>query len=102
MPDINATTSVTAPAVPEMVYDKWFMTQLTGKFDGTSGKTIVNLRRANKTGDVWTLMPNDTHNSEVSFSLDVFKEMVNTPELGVAFESVLEAVTVFASKKNLL
>ena len=102
MADINATAPVTSPTVPEMVYDKWFMTQLTGKFDATTGKTIVNLRRANKTGEVWTLMPNDSHTSEVSFSLDVFKEMATTPELVTAFAAVLAAVTAYATKKSLL
>ena len=102
MSEIIATKPVTTAAVPEMVYDKWFMTQLTGKFDATTGKTIVNLRRANKTGDVWTLMPNDSHTSEVSFSLDIFKEMATTPELATAFGAVLTAVTAYATKKNLL
>jgi len=102
MTDIAATAPVTTPAVPSMVYDKWYMTQLTGKFDATSGKTIVNLRRANKTGDVWTLMPNDSHTAEVNFSLDIFKEMATTPELATAFASVLAAVTAYATKKSLL
>lgn len=100
--DIIATKPVTAVAVPSMVYDKWYMTQLSGKFDATNGKTIVQLQRANKTGNVWTLMPNDTHGSEITFSLDVFKEMATTPELATAFAAVLEAVTVYATKKNLL
>lgn len=102
MAEINATTPVTAPAVPQMVYDKWFLTQISGKFEATSGKTVIRLRRANKTGDVWTLMPNDTEDSEVSFSLDIFKEMVDTPELASAFSSVLSAVMAYATKKSLL
>jgi transposase len=102
MADINATKAVTAPAVGSVTYDKWFMTQIIGKFDGTSGQTIIKLRRAAKEGDKWLLMPNSTSDAEVSFTLDVFKEMANTPELAAAMATVTAAVTAYASKKNLL
>ncbi len=102
MADINATKPVTAPAVPAMVFDKWFMTQIIGKFDATSGQTNVRLRRANKTGDTWTLMPNDTKDAEVSFSLDIFKEMAKNPSMAAGMNAVIEAVTSYANQKNLL
>lgn len=103
MADIIATKPVTAPAVGSVTYDKWFMTQIIGKFDGSSGPTVVRLRRAAKNQDgSWNLMPNTTEDAEVSFTVDVFKEMANTPELAAAMASVMSAVTAYASKKNLL
>lgn len=102
MADLNATKPVVAPAVGEITYDKWFMTQLIGKFDATSGQTNVRLRRAAKEGDKWVLMPNTTEDAEVSFSLDIFKEMATNPEMAAAFGAVLTAVQAYAAKKNLL
>lgn len=102
MTDMIATNPVTAPAVPSIVYDKWYLTQLTGKFDVKNGRTIVTLNRANLTNGQWTLMPTSEKASEVSFTLDLYKEMQNTPELASAFQSVLAAVTAYATKKSLL
>ena len=102
MADIAATTPVTAPAVASMVFDKWFMTQMVGKYSPTTGPTIITLQRANLTNGVWTMMPNTSPDATVTFNLDVFKEMATNPLLATAFEAVLTAVNSYATAKHLI
>ncbi len=101
MADINATTPVVAPAVGSVTFDKWFMTQIIGKIDDKKAPVTISLRRAAKTESGWDLMPVDK-NSDVTFTVDVFKESVNTPELAAAMEAVLNAVIAYGTKKGLL
>lgn len=103
MANISATAPVTAPAVPSMVFDKWFMTQMVGKFNTTAGPTIVTLQRANLTNGVWTLMPNNSPEATVTFNLDIFKEMAKGNEkLAAAFNAVVDAIDDYATDKKLL
>jgi hypothetical protein len=103
MADIIASAPVTQPAVGSMVYDKWFMTQLVGKFGPEKGPTIVTLQRANLTNGVWTLMPNTTPEATVTFNVDIFKEMTNgNATLASAFNAVVEAIDAYATSKKLL
>jgi hypothetical protein len=103
MANIAATTPVTAPAVASMVFDKWFMTQMVGKYSSTTGPTIVTLQRANLTDGVWTLMPNTTPDATVTFNLDVFKEIAGgNTALATAFEAVVTAIDNYATAKKLL
>ncbi len=102
MPDISATTPVSEPSKPAITYDKWFLTQLIVKSSPDSCPSIVHLRRSAVVDGKTVLMPNTTEDSEVSFNLDVFKEMGATPELATALNSVLTAVVAYGTKKKLL
>lgn len=100
---ITATTPVTAPAAPSMVYDQWYVTQIIGKYDGKSGPTIITLQRANITNNVVTLMPNTTPDATVTFNLDIMKEIAGgNTTLATAFTSIVAAVDAYATTKKLL
>ena len=76
---ISATTPVVTQPTPGITYDSWFITQLVGKFSPSSAPTIVTLTRASQNSDgSWTLMPNTTPNSTVTFNVDILKEMSST------------------------
>ncbi len=99
---ISASVPVVEPAIGSVTYDQWFLTQLICKADPTSAPTIVHLRRAATVDGKTVLMPNISEDAEVSFSIDIFKEMVNTPSLAVALAAVQSAVIDVATKKKLL
>jgi len=101
MANINATTPVSTPAVTEVTYNEWFLTQLIIKADAGKAFTIVHLTRSATVNGQTVLMPSG-QNSEVSFTLDLFKEAANTPELGTAMAAVLSAVEAYATKQKLL
>ena len=100
-PQIDATTPVTVPGTAQVVYDKWYLTQLIGKFSPETAPLIVHLRRASITNAGTTLMPN-SKDSEISFTVDAWKEMTDTPEIAAAMGAILNAVVAYATKKKLL
>jgi len=100
MPDIKASKPVTVAATGEVVYDHWFLTQLIAKVSPEKAFTIVHLNRSAVVDGKHVLM--DGKDAEVSFTLDVWKEMTATPELAAAMEAVTTAVLAYATKKNLL
>ena len=100
---ITATTPVTAPAAPSMVFDQWYVTQIIGKFDGKTGPTIITLQRANITDGVVTLMPNTTPDAQVTFNVDILKEIAGgNTTLATAFSSIVTAIDAYATAKKLL
>lgn len=101
MADIIASEPVVVPGSNEVTYDKWFLTQLISKVSPTKAFTVVHLSRAATVDGKTVLMPNSGKN-EVSFTLDIWKEMQDTPELATAMEAVLGAVVAYATKKNLI
>jgi hypothetical protein len=102
MADINASEPVVVPGTSGVTYDKWFLTQLISKVSPARANTIVHLTRAGTVDGKTVLMPADGDKSEVSFSVDIWKAMGETPELATAMEAVLNAVVVYATKKKLL
>ncbi len=102
MADIVASAPVTAPAVGSIVYDKWFLTKLTGKIDATKAPLILTLQRAAKTDTGWLLMPVVDEKSEVSFKVDIYKEAATTPEIAAAMEAFKAAIIAYATKNKLL
>jgi len=98
---IVATNPVVVPGTSQVTYDQWYLSQLILKADATKAFTVVHLTRSATVDGQTVLMP-PGQNSEVSFTLDVMKEMANTPELGTAMEAVLAAVVAYGTKKNLL
>lgn len=101
MADISATNPVVVPASGTMTYDKWYLTQLLGKIDPEHAMLTVHLNRAALVDGQWNLMPR-SQNSEISFTLDAWKEISSTPEIAAAINSIVSAVVAYATKKNLL
>lgn len=100
---LTATKSVTAAATSEMVFDQWYVTQIIGKFNGTTGPTIITLQRANVTNNVVTLMPNTSPDATVTFNLDIMKEIAGgNTTLATAFNSIVAAIDAYATTKKLL
>ncbi len=100
MAEIIATEPVVVPGSTEITYDKWFLTQLVAKISPEKAFTVVHLNRSAVVDGKTVLMSGK--NSDISFTLDVWKEMVETPELAAAMEIVLNAVVAYATKKKLL
>src|SRR4051812_30416096 len=98
---ISATTPVVAPAEASVTYNQWFLTQLIVKADEDSAPAIVHLRRSATVDGKTVLMPNGP-TAEISFTVDIFKQLANFPAFGTALEAVLSAVVAFASSKKLL
>lgn len=102
MAEIVASSPVVVPGTSEVTYNKWYMTQLVVKATPDKVFTIVHLNRSAEVDGKTVLMPGNKKDSEVSFSLDVLKEIPSTPELAAAMEAVVNAVIVYATKKDLL
>src|SRR4051812_20952795 len=99
---ISASAPVTVAGTSSIDYNEWFMTQLIIKANADKAFTIVHLNRSATIDGKTVLMPSSEDKSEISFTLDIFKEMTNTPELATAMGVVLAAVQAYAAKKNLL
>lgn len=101
MPEIIATEPVVTPAEASVTYDKWFLTKMVSNVSPDRGTIIVNLRRSAIVDGKTVLMPK-SDNSDVSFNVDLYSEIPNTPELAAAMEAVLTAVVAYGTKKKLL
>jgi len=99
---ITATTPVTAPAVDSLVYDKWMVVRIVSSIGLEKAPLIVTLQRAAETPNGWALMPNQSRDAQVTFNVDIYKEMVNTPELKTAVDAITTAVVAYGTKANLL
>jgi hypothetical protein len=99
---ITATTPVTAPATNSLVYDKWMVVKIISNIGIEKAPLIVTLQRAAETPAGWVLMPNQSRDAQVTFNVDIYKEMVNTPELMVAVDAITTAVVAYGTKANLL
>lgn len=102
MPDINASSPVVVEGSSSVTYDKWFLSQLIAKINPDKAFTVVHLTRSATVDGKTVLMPKSRNESEVSFTLDVWKEMQDTPELAAAMDAVLTAVLAYANKKKLI
>ena len=99
---ITATTPVTAPATNSLVYDKWMVVKIISNIGIEKAPLIVTLQRAAETPAGWVLMPNQSRDAQVTFNVDIYKEMVNTPELMVAVDAITTTVGAYGTKANLL
>lgn len=100
MADIIATNPVVVPAEGSVTYNKWYLTKLIGDINPNKAQLSITLNRAALKGDNMLLM--DGKGSKSSFTLDIWKEMSETPEIATAIQAVLTAVVAYATKKNLL
>jgi hypothetical protein len=99
---ITATTPVTAPAVNSLVYDKWMVVKIISNIGIEKAPLIVTMQRAAETPTGWVLMPNQSRDAQVTFNVDIYKEMVNTPELKTAVDAITAAVVAYGTKAKLL
>jgi len=97
---ISASKSVSVAATSAVTYDQWFLTQLIVKSTPDKAFTVVHLNRSATVDGKSVLM--EGNDAEVSFTLDIWKEMATTPELQTAMAAVLTAVEAYAQKKNLI
>lgn len=99
---IPASNPVVTKPVEAMVYDKWFLTNLNAMISPDRGTMNIQLNRSNETDGVTNLMSKNSPGAVLTFNLNIFKEMADTPEIAHAMESVLSAVIAYAAKKKLL
>lgn len=99
---ITATTPVAAPAINSIIYDKWMVVKIITNIGIEKAPLIVTLQRAAETPTGWALMPNQSRNAQVTFNVDIYKEMANTPELKIAVDAVTSAVVAYGIKANIL
>jgi hypothetical protein len=99
---ITATIPVTAPTVNSLVYDKWMVVKIVSSIGVEKAPLIVTLQRAAETPAGWVLMPNQSRDAQVTFNVDIYKEMLNTPELKTAVDAITTAVVAYGTKANLL
>jgi len=104
---IAATKPAVSQAVAAVTYDKWFVTQIVGKFTPTSGLTTISLQRAAQNTDgSWTLMPNNTPGASVTFNVDIIKEITSGDSdaalMQTAYDAVVAAVSAYATAQKLI
>lgn len=99
---ITATTPVTAPAINSLTYDKWMVVKIISNIGIEKAPLIVTLQRAAETPTGWALMPNQSRDAQVTFNVDIYKEMANTPELKIAVDAITSAVVAYGTKANIL
>lgn len=97
---IQASTPVTVPGTQQVVFDQWYLSQLIMKADANKAFTVIHLNRSATVDGKTVLM--DGRDADKSFTLDLFKEMADTPELATAIQAVQAAVLAYATKKNLI
>ena len=99
---IIASTPKTAPTTNSLVYDKWMVVKIVSNIGVSKAPLIVTLQRAAETPSGWVLMPNQSRDAQKTFNVDIYKEMLNTPELKTAVDAITAAVIAFGTKANLL
>jgi hypothetical protein len=99
---IIASTPVTAPTSNSLVYDKWMVVKIVSNIGITKAPLVVTLQRAAETPTGWVLMPVQSRDAQKTFNVDIYKEMLNTPELKTAVDAITAAVVAFGTKQNLL
>jgi hypothetical protein len=97
---IRASNPVSVPGTSEVTFDQWYVSQLIMKANAERAFTVVHLNRSATVDGKTVLM--DGPGSELSFTLDFFKEMGDTPEIKTAMDAILTAVLAYGTKKKLL
>ena len=98
---IEAKIPITVPGTEQVTYDQWFLSQLIIKAEPGKASTVVELTRSTTVDGNSVLMPRG-EGAKVSFTLDAYKEIANTPEMAVAMKAVFDAVFAYANKNNLI